>query len=36
VDFAQAADDVRPFIADPAELSLWSRDFFREVAQRLG
>jgi hypothetical protein len=35
VDFAAAADDVRPFITDSAELNLWSRDFFRDVAQRV-
>ncbi len=35
VDFAAAADDVRPFITDAAELRLWSRDFFRDVAQRV-
>lgn len=32
VDFTVAAEDVRPFLSDAAELSLWSRAFFREVA----
>lgn len=35
LDFVAAAEDVRPFITDSTELSLWSRDFFREVAQRV-
>lgn len=34
VDFAAAADDVRPFLADTGELSLWSPEFFTEVAAR--
>jgi predicted nucleotidyltransferase component of viral defense system len=35
VDFDAAASDVRPFITDSTELSLWSPDFFRELAARL-
>jgi len=35
VDFAAARDDVRPFIRDASELTLWSKDFFREIAQRV-
>ncbi len=35
VDFAAAADDVRPFLKDPAELALWSAAFFREVAGKV-
>lgn len=33
VDFAQAADDVRPFIRDPRSLDLWNKDFFSSVTQ---
>jgi len=28
VDFNQAKEDVRPFIANPVELDIWSKDFF--------
>jgi predicted nucleotidyltransferase component of viral defense system len=33
VDFAQAAEDVRPFIRDPRSLDLWSREFFVAVTK---
>jgi predicted nucleotidyltransferase component of viral defense system len=32
VDIDQLKADVRPFIRDPQELALWSKDFFRQVA----
>jgi hypothetical protein len=35
VDFAAAAEDVRPFLSEAAELSLWSPAFFRDVAGRV-
>ncbi|MFV1995813.1 MAG: nucleotidyl transferase AbiEii/AbiGii toxin family protein [Verrucomicrobiales bacterium] len=35
VDFEQAKNDVRPFIRDPDELALWSREFFVELVDRL-
>lgn len=35
IDFEQAKDDVRPFIRDPDELALWSRDFFVGLVDRL-
>lgn len=35
VDFQEAAADVRPFLTDVTELSLWGQTFFREVAQRV-
>jgi len=34
VDFASAADEVRPFLRDPRELSLWSESFFVELLER--
>jgi hypothetical protein len=36
IDFKQAADEVRVFLSDPRELQLWSREFFDELAGRLG
>lgn len=33
VDFAQAAEDVRPFIRDHRSLDLWSREFFSSVTK---
>ena len=35
VDFEKAKNDVAPFIKDQGAVSIWSRDFFREVAQRV-
>ena len=31
VDYAQAKEDVRPFIKDNAALDLWSADFFKQI-----
>ncbi|MFN0077601.1 MAG: nucleotidyl transferase AbiEii/AbiGii toxin family protein [Prosthecobacter sp.] len=35
VDFTAARQDVQPFIRDASDLTLWSRDFFREIAERI-
>lgn len=35
VDFDAARDDVRPFIRNASELTLWNKDFFREIAQHV-
>ncbi|MCI0556741.1 MAG: nucleotidyl transferase AbiEii/AbiGii toxin family protein, partial [Anaerolineae bacterium] len=35
IDFQQAKDDVRPFIKDQAELTLWSPEFFGGLVDRL-
>lgn len=35
VDFEQAKSDVRPFVKDMQELSLWSRDFFLDVSKSI-
>ncbi len=35
VNFDRAGDDVRPFVSDPDELALWSREFFVGVVDRL-
>ena len=35
VDPDQARQDVAPFVKDPQALSVWSRDFFRDVAARI-
>ncbi|MEQ1843678.1 MAG: nucleotidyl transferase AbiEii/AbiGii toxin family protein, partial [Verrucomicrobiales bacterium] len=35
VDFDQAKDDVRPFVRDPDELALWSREFFDGLTDRI-
>lgn len=35
VDFEQAKADVRPFLSDPDELVLWSREFFLDALPRL-
>ncbi len=34
VDFSQAINDVLPFIRDPRELDIWSRDFFLSLTGR--
>lgn len=31
IDYAQAKDDVRPFIKDTTSLNLWSADFFKQI-----
>jgi len=33
VDFAQAANDVKPFVHDPRSLDHWNRDFFMSVTR---
>lgn len=35
VDIAAAAEDVRPFLRDPRELQLWSKDFFMQLIPQL-
>lgn len=35
VDLTAAADEVRPFLRDTRELSLWSKTFFKELTCRL-
>lgn len=35
LDIDAARDDVRSFLADPAQLDLWSREFFLQVAERI-
>lgn len=35
IDYAQAKEDVRPFIRDTASLDLWSADFFRQITENL-
>ena len=35
IDFAQAKEDVRPFIKDTASLDLWSADFFKQITEGL-
>jgi len=35
VDIAAAAEEVRPFLRDPRELTLWSEDFFIELVAKL-
>lgn len=36
LNFKQAADEVRVFLADQRELELWSREFFDDLAMRCG
>ena len=36
IDFAKAADEVRVFLPDPRELELWSREFFEQLAGKVG
>ncbi len=36
LDFRQAAQEVRPFLPDPRELDLWSKEFFNGLATRIG
>ena len=35
IDYAQAKEDVLPFIKDTASLDLWSADFFKQITDRL-
>lgn len=35
IDYAQAKDDVLPFIQDARELDAWSVDFFTQITERL-
>ena len=35
IDFEQAKADVLPFIRDPAQLNLWSKDFFQQITKNL-
>ena len=35
IDYAQAKEDVRPFIKDTASLDLWSADFFKQITEVL-
>ena len=35
IDFAQAKQDVVPFLHDPSAVDIWSADFFRQITQSL-
>ena len=35
VDIKQARQEVEPFVRAPQTLTLWSRDFFHDVARRI-
>lgn len=35
IDFKKAADEVRVFLPDPRELDLWSKEFSRNLAERM-
>jgi len=35
IDYAQAREDVRPFIRDASSLNLWSADFFCQITEEL-
>ena len=35
IDYAQAKEDVRPFIRDTASIELWSADFFKQITASL-
>jgi len=35
IDFANAADDVRPYMVDTSELDIWSKDLFRQMVRKL-
>ena len=35
INYAQAKEDVRPFVKDVAALELWSAEFFRQITSRL-
>ena len=35
IDYAQAKQDVLPFIKDPSKLTVWSEDFFHQITESL-
>jgi hypothetical protein len=35
LDVARVADEVRPFLQDPAAIEVWSRDFFAALIPRI-
>ena len=35
IDFAQARQDVEPFVRDRSSLNLWSADFFKQITENL-
>ena len=35
IDFEKAKQDVKPFIKNPSELDIWSRDFFQSITNSL-
>ena len=35
LDVERAQDDMVRFVRDPRTIDVWSRDFFREVVQRI-
>lgn len=35
IDFAQAKEDVLPFVKDKSKLDLWSKEFFKEITKNL-
>ena len=35
LDVTQARREVEPFVKDPEALTVWSRDFFRDVMRRI-
>ncbi len=35
IDFAQAKEDVLPFVKDKPKLDLWSKEFFKEITKNL-
>ncbi|MBO5850993.1 MAG: hypothetical protein J6R29_01525 [Clostridia bacterium] len=35
LDFAQAKEDVLPFVKDKSKLDLWSKEFFIEITKQL-
>ena len=35
IDYAQAKQDVLPFIKDPSKLTVWSEDFFHQITDNL-
>jgi len=35
LDVASARNEVTPFLRDPRETELWSKDFFRATAERI-
>jgi hypothetical protein len=35
IDFEKAKADVLPFLSDPQSVALWSKDFFKDLAQQI-